>query len=190
VRLSSLCEQTGAMDYLEYFLTGPDNLKKIPYLVLVGKRLNLDVAELRARYQFDSLQAFLDLHYVNLRVLQREEDFYDLARAYLTRAAVAGVRCNVGSSASWPQIRMFAGFLSRCFVCCAQVPGKMATAAFMRRAHALGLDVHVWTINDRAQMIRYLDLGADGIMTDDVETLRDVLIERGQWHPRVGSATA
>ena len=105
-------------------------------------------------------------------------------------AAVAGVRCNVGSSASWPQIRMFAGFLSRCFVCCAQVPGKMATAAFMRRAHALGLDVHVWTINNRAEMIRYLDLGADGIMTDNIETLRDVLIERGQWHPRVGSATA
>jgi hypothetical protein len=48
VRLSSLCEQTGAMDYLEYFLTGPDNLKKIPYLVLVGKRPNLNLAELRA----------------------------------------------------------------------------------------------------------------------------------------------
>src|SRR3984957_10746032 len=105
-------------------------------------------------------------------------------------AAVAGVRCNVGSSVRWPQIRMFAGFLSRCFVCCAQVPGRLATAAFMRRAHALGLDVHVWTINNRAEMIRYLDLGADGIMTDNIETLRDVLIERGQWHPRVGSATA
>jgi hypothetical protein len=48
VRLSSLCEQTGAMDYLEYFLTGPDNLKKIPYLMLVGKRPNLNLAELRA----------------------------------------------------------------------------------------------------------------------------------------------
>jgi hypothetical protein len=48
VRLSSLCEQTGAMDYLEYFLTGPDNLKKIPYLVLVGKRPNLNLADLRA----------------------------------------------------------------------------------------------------------------------------------------------
>jgi len=82
---------------------------------------------------------------------------------------------------------MFAGFLSRASVCCAQVPGKVATAAFVRRAHVLGLDVHVWTINDRAGMIRYLDLGADGIMTDDVETLRDVLIERGQWHPRVAS---
>jgi adenine deaminase len=51
-----------------------------------------DVAELRARYKFDSLQAFLDLHYANLRVLQREQDFYDLAHAYLTRAAAAGVR--------------------------------------------------------------------------------------------------
>jgi len=51
-----------------------------------------DVAELRARYQFDSLQAFLDLHYANLRVLQQEQDFYDLAQAYLARAAAAGVR--------------------------------------------------------------------------------------------------
>src|SRR5580693_7251982 len=51
-----------------------------------------DVAELRARYQFDSLQSFLDLHYANLRVLQQEQDFYDLAAAYLARAAAAGVR--------------------------------------------------------------------------------------------------
>ena len=51
-----------------------------------------DVAELRARYRFDSLQAFLDLHYANLRVLKQEQDFYDLAHAYLSRAATAGVR--------------------------------------------------------------------------------------------------
>ena len=67
---------------------------------------------------------------------------------------------------------------------CAQVPAKVASGSFVRRAHALGLDVHVWTINDRAEMSRLLDLGADGIMTDDIETLREVLIERGQWHPR------
>jgi adenosine deaminase len=51
-----------------------------------------DPDELRARYRFDSLQAFLDLHYANLRVLQQDQDFYDLAWAYLTRAATAGVR--------------------------------------------------------------------------------------------------
>ena len=52
----------------------------------------LDVDELRAQYQFDSLPSFLDLYYANLRVLQIEQDFYDLARAYLARAAAAGVR--------------------------------------------------------------------------------------------------
>ena len=67
---------------------------------------------------------------------------------------------------------------------CAQVPARVASESFVRRAHALGLDVHVWTVNDRAEMSRLLDLGADGIMTDDIETLREVLIERGQWHPR------
>ena len=67
---------------------------------------------------------------------------------------------------------------------CTQVPARVASGSFVRRAHALGLDVHVWTINDRAEMIRLLDLGADGIMTDDIGLLREVLIERGQWHPR------
>jgi glycerophosphoryl diester phosphodiesterase len=103
--------------------------------------------------------------------------------------AIAGVCCNVGCSPRWPQIRLLAGSLARACVRCAQVPGRVATRTFVRRAHALGLDVHVWTINDRAEMVRFLDLGADGIMTDDIETLRDVLIDRGQWHPRVGSAT-
>jgi adenosine deaminase len=51
-----------------------------------------DVAELRARRRFASLQGFLDLYYANLQVLRQQEDFYDLARAYLTRAAAAGVR--------------------------------------------------------------------------------------------------
>jgi adenosine deaminase len=52
----------------------------------------LDVEELRAQYRFDSLQSFLDVHSANLRVLKIEKDFYDLASAYLTRAAAAGVR--------------------------------------------------------------------------------------------------
>jgi adenosine deaminase len=51
-----------------------------------------DPAVLRARYRFGSLRDFLDLYYANLSVLKREQDFYDLARAYLTRAAAAGVR--------------------------------------------------------------------------------------------------
>jgi glycerophosphoryl diester phosphodiesterase len=66
---------------------------------------------------------------------------------------------------------------------CAQVPVRVATRGFIRRAHALGLQVHVWTVNDRLEMNGLLDLGADGIMTDDTVLLRDVLAERGLWHP-------
>src|SRR6201995_1276322 len=41
---------------------------------------------LRASYRFDNLQAFLDLYYEGCRVLVREQDFYDITRAYLRRA--------------------------------------------------------------------------------------------------------
>ena len=52
---------------------------------------------------------------------------------------------------------------------------------FVSDAHANNLAVHVWTVNDRAEMVRLLDLGVDGIMTDAADVLRDVLLERGQW---------
>jgi glycerophosphoryl diester phosphodiesterase len=68
---------------------------------------------------------------------------------------------------------------------CLQVPVPVATSSFIRRAHRLGLQVHVWTVNDRPTMQALLDRGADGIMTDDTVALRDVLVGREQWHPRV-----
>ena len=51
-----------------------------------------DLEELRARYEFTDLQSFLDLYYANMAVLQTEEDFADMTRAYLARAAEGGVR--------------------------------------------------------------------------------------------------
>jgi len=68
---------------------------------------------------------------------------------------------------------------------CAQVPMRIATRRFIERSHALGLQVHVWTLNTRAQIEQALDLGADGVMTDEVDLLRGILTERGQWHPGV-----
>ena len=67
---------------------------------------------------------------------------------------------------------------------CTQIPIRVATESYLRRAHAAGLQVHVWTVNDRELMGRLLDLGVDGIMTDETEALREVLAARGQWHPR------
>ncbi|GAA2982944.1 adenosine deaminase [Microbacterium terrae] len=50
------------------------------------------VDELRAAYDFDDLQSFLDLYYACMTVLRTEQDFADLGRAYLERANADGVR--------------------------------------------------------------------------------------------------
>jgi len=49
------------------------------------------------------------------------------------------------------------------------------------RAHRLGLKMHVWTINDPAQMNELFDLGVDGIMTDRADLLAGVMRARGYW---------
>ncbi|MER5431518.1 glycerophosphodiester phosphodiesterase [Streptomyces sp. NPDC002588] len=68
----------------------------------------------------------------------------------------------------------------------AQVPEsqsgiQVVDRRFVRTAHARGLQVHVWTINDADRMHRLLDLGVDGIMTDHIDTLRKVMEDRGVW---------
>ncbi|MER7370505.1 adenosine deaminase [Nonomuraea wenchangensis] len=48
--------------------------------------------EMRAAYSFDSLPSFLTVYYEGMRVLRTEPDFYDLAMAYLRKAAAQNVR--------------------------------------------------------------------------------------------------
>jgi glycerophosphoryl diester phosphodiesterase len=50
--------------------------------------------------------------------------------------------------------------------------------AFVEAAHAHGLHVHVWTIDEPDEMRRLLDLGVDGVMTDRPDRLAAVFAER------------
>jgi glycerophosphoryl diester phosphodiesterase len=69
---------------------------------------------------------------------------------------------------------------------CVQVPLRygrtpLVDARFLHAAHRRSIPVHVWTIDDPAEMHRLLDLGVDGIMTDRPTVLKKVMVERGQW---------
>jgi len=50
-----------------------------------------DVDALRRAYVFDNLQDFLDIYHAGTLVLKTEQDFYDMAHAYLARAAADNV---------------------------------------------------------------------------------------------------
>ncbi len=68
-------------------------------------------------------------------------------------------------------------------VACVQVPVRsgpatIVTPRFVATAHRHGLQVHVWTIDEPDEMVRLLDLGVDGIMTDRPAVLLEVIAGR------------
>lgn len=78
------------------------------------------------------------------------------------------------------------GLPGRSFAPCAQVPVRhgrwpVVDRRFVDAAHRQGVAVQVWTIDDRVEMERLLDLGVDGILSDCPTLLKQVLVERGLW---------
>lgn len=114
--------------------------------------------------------AFSDRRLARLRGL--------LGPALCTSLGPAGVARLRSASLGLPAGRLHAR--------CAQVPERAGRARlvderFVTAAHRRGLQVHVWTVDDPADMERLLDLGVDGLMTDRPAVLAEVLRRRGQW---------
>lgn len=56
----------------------------------------------------------------------------------------------------------------------------IVTPATVNMAHRLGLEVHVWTIDEESEMTRLLDMGVDGLFTNFPERMRRLIDSRGK----------
>lgn len=153
-------------------------------------RVNIDC---KAESAVEPLVAAIERHRAHDRVCVAS--FSDKRRLAVVRrlsqpVATSGGRSVIGrfvvGGVAPPWARMPLGLNALRDVDCLQVPPtsgriRVVTSASLRRAHRAGVQVHVWTIDAAEQMHHLLDLGVDGIMTDRADTLRDVLINRGQW---------
>jgi glycerophosphoryl diester phosphodiesterase len=154
-------------------------------------RLNLDVKDWNS---VDTLAAAIERHGLHDRVLvasfsdrRRRAVLKQLSRPAAGSAGIvsSGLFVLLGPVLPAPLLRLVARRALR-GVQALQVPVRfravtVVTPGFVKRAHRHGLQVHVWTINEPAEMHRLLDLGVDGIVTDRADLLKDVLQQRGAW---------
>lgn len=118
--------------------------------------------------------------------LRRLNQFRALTRG---RVATSAAPAEVAAFLTLPVPRL-ARLVTRSRVRALQVPRRrgrlpVVTAGLVRRAHAAGAHVHVWTVDEPEEMNELLDLGVDGLITDRTDLLKEVLITRGLWrdHP-------
>ena len=151
---------------------------------LPDARLNID---LKSGSSIRPLVDTLDAHGAHERVCvasfsdARLAEFRRLTRG---RVATAATPREVAVFALAPGLRRRWPLGGQAF----QVPVRdewtrlpVVTRGMVNAAHRRGAVVHVWTINDPDEMERLIDLGVDGLVSDDLLTLKRVLVRRGLW---------
>jgi len=150
-----------------------------------GVLLNLDI-----KRSEPVVEPYEQLLYDELRRLERTESV--LVASFLDDAlrAFRVIAPEVATSAATQETATFFFSLAEGTpvvppVCAFQVPATFGEVTvvderFVDAAHAAGIAVHVWTINEVAEMVRLLDLGVDAIISDRPTELAQLLSERRQ----------
>jgi glycerophosphoryl diester phosphodiesterase len=152
-------------------------------------RINIEIKQTEPP-MVAALWRFIDEHHLHDRVLVASEstevvrEFRNLARG--TVATSAGMR---EAFVFWLAVRAGLDALVPIEYDALQVPIRfggleVVTPAFVRAAHRRGVQVHVWTVDSLEQMGWLVDLGVDGIMTDQPPRLVELICER-QLQPDV-----
>jgi len=148
-----------------------------------GVPLNIEIKQREPAIE-DAVLAVLDRFDARRQVVLAAEDAAIMARI---RAAAP----DVATSYSAEDVAELVGLLSGPGVAGYRPPGialqippafgdiQLVTSESVAAAHALGLEVHVWTIDEPAEMERLLALGVDGLMTDYPARAMEVLRRLG-----------
>ena len=108
-------------------------------------------------------------------------------RVLAVRAAFPGICTSLTpKEVFWARLRSFHIPTFKIEGDCAQVPERsgnipLVDPRFLTSARKLGIQTHVWTINEAQDMRRLSNLGVEGLMTDDASALKHVLQDLGRW---------
>lgn len=132
-----------------------------------------------------------------IATLRRTNSFHRVCVASFSEGRLTRVRKRAGDALLtsmgiraiarlWASARMPTALFRGRYQRIAQVPVRHGRVTVVDRklitaARQRGIEVHVWTVDDPAQMHELLDLGVDGLMTDRPDVLKQVLTERGGW---------
>ncbi len=159
-------------------------------------RFNVEIKE-RGPFELPrALLAFIERHGLAERIVvaaERHELVRDFRRLSAGRIATSASRNECLTF--WFASRLGVTRLLRLPYQALQIPvraGRLTvpTPRLLDAAHRAGLMVHVWTIDDPAEMRRLLDLGVDGLMSDHPDRLRAVVLERERLARGPGSPPA
>jgi len=147
----------------------PPSLEEVIELVRGRMKLNIElkynvpdaglapaVVDILRRQSFLDQAVITSLDYAALKQVKQIEPA--LETGHIVTAAVGNV------------VRTEADFLS--------LNSARATGSLVRRAHAAGKDVHVWTVNDPDVALRMIERGVDNIITDDPALVARVIAGR------------
>ena len=171
VRAARLAEGDGGVPLLEDLLgTWPDLRVNIDAKADTAVDPLLEVLDRTGAHDRVCLAAFSDRRLTELRRRTGGKVCTSMGPREVARLRAASLGVPVGRFTS----------------ACAQVPTRrgpvtLVDRRFVEAAHGRRLHVHVWTVDDEAEMAALLDIGVDGLMTDRPDVLKALLRARGQW---------
>lgn len=153
-------------EFFERFPGHAFNLDLKPF----SRRIVEEFVKIVKQYSVEDRIIVGSFHTANVNYLRQ------LLPDIVTNASMAEVKRLVFSS----KVGLHGLFVRNPTYQCIQIPIErrgitLLTPTILDHMHKKGVGVHIWTVNERTEMERLIEMGVDGIFTDDPKLLLDVL---------------